>query len=125
MVGNLRSLAVDGDSAMMVNGTGTYMVDLAHQTHGVRLVWSGAGSAVTKHPDHSTFFLGNKYGFFSYREGKTKPIRWKNQIIYPTSFDWHKDTLWLGTLTSGLLAYHEPHRFTSSMSKKAMCFYCA
>ncbi|MEL6718909.1 MAG: histidine kinase [Bacteroidota bacterium] len=105
--GNIRSMVLSGDSTFAVTGGSAFMINLASGKYEGYLVLNGAGSAVTQHPQKDTFFLGSKYGLFKYINGQTNPIYWKGQTIYPTSFDWHRDTLWMGTLTNGLLAYYD------------------
>ncbi|MEM8523789.1 MAG: histidine kinase [Bacteroidota bacterium] len=106
LTGNIRSMVLSGDSAFAVSGGSTFIMNLSPEDYGVRVVLDGAGNATTQHPQKDTFFVGSKYGFFSYVNGNTMPIYWNNQPIYPTCFDWYQDTLWIGTLTNGLLAYH-------------------
>jgi ligand-binding sensor domain-containing protein len=106
---NVRDMVVWKDSLYYVDPEQFKVSDLKGNTS--RSILSGGGRMITKSPNNDTIYIANKNGFFHYIDGKTAQIFKNGEAIYPTCSSWQNDTLWLGTLSEGFVAYHNGRFF--------------
>lgn len=106
---NVRDMIFFRDTLFSVNIGAFQKTDLKTNTNETVLI--GSGRMITKSPNSDTIFFSNKNGFFYYINGKTQEILKNGHSIYPFCSVWQQDTLWIGTLSNGFMAYHNGQFF--------------
>ncbi|MFK7948131.1 MAG: histidine kinase [Saprospiraceae bacterium] len=107
--GNVRDMLLFKDSLFSVNIGMLQRTDL--KGNDSERILYGSGRMITKHPNSDTLFFSNKNGFFYYINGKIQEILKNENSVYPLCGVWQQDTLWLGTLSDGFIAYHNGQFF--------------
>lgn len=101
--GNIRDFVLWKDSIYSVDRNGVHKTNLKYKRS--EKIFSGSGRMIKKSPNSDTIYFSTKNGFYYYINGQIEEIRKSGQAIYPVSADWQGDTLWLGTLHDGFMAY--------------------
>ncbi len=107
---SVREMLLMNDSLYVINPSMFQVGDLkANSTY--RTILDGGGRMLTKDTNSDTLFVANKNGFYYYINGKITEILRNRQPIFVMCAAWQQDTLWLGTLSDGFLAYHKGRFF--------------
>lgn len=102
---NVRDMVLMKDSLYFISTDQFQVIDLKAKSI-ARPILKGGGRMITKVPNSDTILVANKNGFYRYSNGKTKEILKNNEPIFVMCADWQDDTLWVGTLSDGFMAYH-------------------
>ncbi len=113
---NVKDMLIFKDTLFSVNIGAFWRTPL--QSNREEVILPGAGRMITKGSMSDTIFLANKNGFYSYINGKTQEILKDSQSVYAFCSTWQEDTLWLGTLSDGFMAYHNGQFFHHFYQKK-------
>lgn len=111
---NLRDMVLVEDSLFWVSTYGFGVNTLKAPIY--KTILHIDGRAITNHPNKKNIYFSNKNGFSEYKNGKINEIKKDNQSVFPMCLDWQGDTLWLGTLSDGIMAYHNG-RFVKHLYK--------
>lgn len=103
-INNVRDLVVKGDSLFCTTTFGFCAYDL--KTDKRRQINKIGGRAIAKDKNGEIYF-SDKIGFYKYQNGRIEEIKKDKESVFPMCMDWQGDTLWLGTLNDGILAFHD------------------
>lgn len=105
---NARDFDFMGDSVYLVLSdqvvsTSIYNLSETPATNSIRL--KGGAAIICDTMQHCVYFACND-GVFRYNNGQLQEITYRNKSVYATSLQIHRQQLWIGTISDGILLYN-------------------
>jgi len=100
---NIRDMVIMNDTLYFITPDRAGAISLTSKDKKIKIIRPTGGKKIICDPKTNTVYMACQDGLFSYSQGKVDEIKVANNSVFTSDFAISNSTLWIGTMTNGLL----------------------